>query len=117
MNLLGFASSSCRADNSVRIRLFIEDFPSPHAPETPFEMGRDCACSMISASVFAMPLKFRISCAVSLSVHIVGVPSLSYFDVLHHTREHGFLLCRLGCFLVVLLLGSCFCSLRFFRVL
>src|SRR3569832_3037024 len=109
MNLLGFASSSCRADNSVRISLIIEDFPTPHAPETPIEMGRDCACSMISATVLAMPLKFRKSCAVSLSVHIVGVPSLSYFVVFFFLCVFGFLLCCLGCFLVVLLLGFCFC--------
>src|SRR4051812_33474450 len=53
-----------------RVSLIIEDLPMPQAPDTPIEMGRPRACTMISATVSATPEKFRKSRSVSLSGHI-----------------------------------------------
>src|SRR5258708_7361618 len=51
----------------------MEDLPMPQAPETPIEIGRPFAWTMISATVSATPEKFRKSRSVSLSGHIVGL--------------------------------------------
>ena len=50
--------------------LIIEDFPTPHAPDTLIDMGRPSAWTMILATVSATPVKFRKSRSVSLSGHI-----------------------------------------------
>jgi hypothetical protein len=55
--------------------LISEDFPTPHAPETPMETGFGWTWRIMVATVFAIPLKFRKSISVSLSVHMSFHPS------------------------------------------
>lgn len=60
-----------------------EDLPMPQAPDTPIEIGRPRAWTMISATVSATPEKFRKSRSVSLSGHICSASSPA------HTESFG----------------------------
>ncbi|MGY4310495.1 hypothetical protein ACVIJ6_007800 [Bradyrhizobium sp. USDA 4369] len=65
-----FPLSFSLAAMAERVSLIIEDLPMPQAPDTPIEIGRPLAWTMISATVSATPEKFRKSRSVSLSGHI-----------------------------------------------